>query len=103
MTSEQSDQYRREIIRSLESRNKQAKAKALNAEAEAAKAKLQSEALEAALLRAYHPPLSNDICLSCWINHGDKVTLKNIPQVSPHGMRDRFVCSECGYAELREA
>ena len=103
MTSEESDEYRRQIIRSLESKKKQAKAKALNAEAEAAKAKLKSQALEAALLRAYAPPLSNDICLSCWINHGDAVTLENIPEDPPRGMRNRFVCSQCGYAELREA
>ena len=100
MTAEESNEYRREIIRRLE----QEKA-SLNAE----KARIDLETkhrrseLELALRRAYHPPLSNDICLRCWIDHGDKVILKNISEEPMHGMRDRFVCSKCSYEELREA
>ena len=60
MASEENEQKRREIIRRLE----QDKARV---ETQLATTQEERAALEAALLRAYHPPHSNDVCLTCWV------------------------------------
>ena len=103
MPPEQNEQSRREIIRGLEQRDLQLKTRAAEIEKERLALETEAEALQRALLRAYHQPLSNEICLACWIEHGDEVVMRNVPAQPVRPMEDRFVCSRCGREEIRKA
>jgi DNA repair exonuclease SbcCD ATPase subunit len=101
MTSEQGDEYRREIVRRLEQEKQNRDAK--RAELEQAKAKLEAEdrASAGAMLRAQAPSLLSDICPSCWIKHGRKSKLHAVQHEDPDHY-DRMQCRSCDYFEDRE-
>lgn len=101
MTSEQGDEYRREVIRRLEQEKQERDAK--RAELEQANAKLEAEdrAAANAMLRAQSPALLSDICPSCWIKHGVKSKLHAAEHEDPDHY-DRMQCGSCGYVEDHE-
>jgi DNA repair exonuclease SbcCD ATPase subunit len=102
MTPEYNDEYRREIIRGLEQRYEQAKAKHLQAETEAAQAKRECDELEAAHRRAQLPFPPGDTCPVCWVRHGRTSDLRAARHDDPDHY-DLMECSapDCGYSEDR--
>ena len=101
MPPEANEQERREIIRQLEQEQRRLSAEAEHLNAQIAQVTQRQLSIMAALLRAWEPPLSNDVCLSCWIIHGEQNKMKAIPG-RPVAKRHRFVCPRCEREELRE-
>jgi hypothetical protein len=105
MTSEQGDERRREIIRRLEEEKARIDAEKARLNAEKARIDVEMEQrraeLEFQLGRANHPPLSNDMCPTCWIKHNRKVQLQPVSHEEDPNNYDRMVCRECGYVEDR--
>ena len=103
MPPEANEQERREIVRQLEQEQRRLNAEAEHLSAQVAQVTQRQLSIMAALLRACESPSSNDICLSCWIIHGDQNRMKIVPARPPRAMSHRFVCPRCEREELRRA
>ena len=86
MPTENSDQRRREIIRELEDEKRAAQVKKARPSADV---DAQLFEIEARLHRAKSPPPSPELCVDCWVLHGEQ--LKMLPRSSPPGV-DIFGC-----------
>ena len=104
MTPEEGDEHRREIIRGLEYRYQQAKAKHLQKEAEAVQAQRECAELEAAISRAQLPLPADAECPDCWFTHGRSSKLHAAQHDDPDRY-DRMECraQDCSYSEERPA
>ncbi|MBV9994836.1 MAG: hypothetical protein JO127_06455 [Caulobacteraceae bacterium] len=87
------EEERREVIRQLQDRDHEAKAKRLKAEAEGADAARDEAAVRAALERAKAFPEGRNLCFFCFIN-GHESTMYPVPHPEPARF-DRWKCGNC--------
>lgn len=87
-----------QILRELQDDYQRARTRHAQSEAEALEAQRAKAEIEAQLLRAQTPPDSPDMCLACWIFHGEHSAMQ--PQPGPYGV-DVFRCRKCGTTEER--